>query len=338
MRIDLRSDTLTKPTKEMLEVMFNAEVGDDVFEEDPTVNTLEAKVAAMFGKEAAIFCPSGTMTNQIAIKAHTVPGDEVICHELCHVYKYEGGGIASNSGASVRLISGNRGRISPDQIIPYINPDNVHFPVTTLVTLEDTSNKGGGCYYKLEDIQEISNICQENNLKLHLDGARMFNGLVETGYDYKTYAANFDSISICLSKGLGIPVGSVLLGTKELVRKARRIRKAFGGGMRQAGYIAAAGIYALDNNIDRLKEDHKRAKVIEEVLNECSYVKEVLPVATNIIVFELAGGWTDEAFLKKLEEHNVCAVPFGKNIIRFVTHLDFNDDHLNELIKVLKSI
>lgn len=338
MRIELRSDTFTLPTKAMMEAMMSAPLGDDVFGEDPAVNRLEEKAAEMFGKEAAIFCTSGTMTNQIGIKVHTQPGHEVICEKYSHVYYYEGGGIAFNSGSSVRLIDGDRGRISAQQVSENINPDNVHNPITSLVSLENTCNKGGGAYYALNQIAEISAVCEKNNLALHLDGARLFNALVETNDDYKKVASYFDTISICLSKGLGAPVGSLLLGTKEHIKKARRVRKVMGGGWRQAGILAAAGIYALDNNIARLKEDHRRAKAIELALKQIPYVENVLPVDTNILVFKLIDAVPAEQFLKKLAEHDVYAVGFGPQLIRMVTHLNFDDDMLTQLIQVLKSV
>ncbi|MFB0926343.1 MAG: GntG family PLP-dependent aldolase, partial [Vicingaceae bacterium] len=267
MIIDLRSDTVTLPTPEMKEAMFNAKVGDDVFEDDEAVNELEALGAEMFGTEAAIFCPSGTMTNQIGIKIHANSPGELICDELSHVYKYEGGGIGFNSGLATKLIKGTAGQITAAQIEAAINPDDIHFPETQLVSLENTCNKGGGTFYELDELKKIRSLCTEKGLKLHLDGARIFNALVEADYSAKDIGAQFDTISICLSKGLGAPVGSLLLVTKTDIKKARRIRKIFGGGMRQAGYLAAAGTYALQNNIERLKEDHKRAKDLGNALN-----------------------------------------------------------------------
>ena len=263
--IDFRSDTVTKPTPAMLDAMFNAEVGDDVFSEDPTINELQRFTADLFGKEDALFCASGTQTNQIAINVHVQPGGEIICHEESHIYKYEGGGIAKNSGASVRLLQGDRGRLKLDAIKKWINnPDDVHFPLTQLVSLEDTANRGGGAIYDFEEIKKIKRFCIENNFPLHLDGARLMNALVETNIDPKIYAAEFDSISLCLSKGLGAPVGSVLVGSKEFIKKSRRVRKVFGGGMRQAGIIAAGGLYALKNNVNRLREDHAHARQLEQ--------------------------------------------------------------------------
>lgn len=335
--IDLRSDTVTKPTPQMLEAMLNAKVGDDVFEEDPTVIELEETAAKMFGKEAGLYCPSGTMTNQIAIKAFTGHGTEVICEKGSHVYYYEGGGIMSNSGASVKLIDGNRGRITADDVLKKINTDNVHFPESRLVVLENTANRGGGSCYSLEDMQSIASACKEHNLFLHLDGARIFNACVAKKYSAMHVGSCFNTISVCLSKGLGAPVGSVLLGDKLVIKKARRIRKVFGGGVRQAGYIAAAGLYALQNHVYRLADDHNKAKQIEAALKTCSYVKNVVPVETNIIIFELKDGLKTESVLSLLSENNILAFATGPNTIRFVTHLDISDSMMVDIEKVLKT-
>lgn len=334
--IDLRSDTVTKPTPEMLEYMMKAEVGDDVFGEDPTVNALEAKAAALFGMEAGLFCPSGTMTNQIAIKCHTRPMDEVLCDITAHIYNYEGGGIAFNSSASVRLLQGDRGRFSARDVLDNIHPDNVHHPVTRLVVVESTSNRGGGSFYTLDQISEIAKVCREKKLAFHLDGARIFNAIAETEDDPKEYGRYFDSISICLSKSLGAPVGSVLLGKKEFIKEARRVRKVFGGGMREAGFLAAAGIYALDHHVSRLKEDHERARKIGETLTALPYVEMVLPVETNIVIFRLKDQYPSEDFLSYLLSRNVKAVGFGKQRVRFVTHLQFTDAMLEELLGVVE--
>ena len=337
MTIELRSDTFTKPNPAMLEAMFSAEVGDDVFEEDYTVKMLEEKTARMFGYEAGLFCTSGTMTNQIAINVHVNQGDEVICDALSHVYLYEGGGIAANSSASVNLLQGNRGRLSAPQISEAIHEDNVHYPISRLVSLENTVNKGGGCYYQLAEIQKIKTICEEKNMALHLDGARLFNALVETQENPLEYGKVFDSISICLSKGLGIPVGSVLLGTSEFIKKARKVRKRWGGGWRQAGYLAAAGIYALENNIDRLKEDHARAREIGKIMEGISEVEDIYPVDTNIVIFKLDDKILVSDYVQKLNEKGIKASPFGKHLVRFVTHLDFKDEHLGEFRKRILS-
>jgi threonine aldolase len=337
MIIDLRSDTLTKPTMGMLEAMWAAEVGDDVFGEDPTVNKLEEKLAGIFGMEAGLFCPSGTMTNQIAIRLHTRPQTEVICHKYSHIYLYEGGGIMSNSHASVKLLDGAYGKISAQDIAENISPDDVHACETTLVSLENTMNKGGGSIYTLEEVRPIKDVCEKNGLKLHLDGARIFNALVESGESPKDWGQMFDTVSVCLSKGLGCPVGSVLLGTKEDVKRARKVRKAFGGGMRQAGFLAAAGIYALDHHIDRLKEDHARARELGKMLENHPLVSEVFPVATNIVIARLHG-ITPEEMLNKLAEKEIKAVRFGRDQIRFVTHLDFGDEGLGEFWRRVKEI
>ena len=335
--IDLRSDTVTRPTPGMLNAMFSAKVGDDVFDEDPTVKELEAKAATIFGKEAALFCPSGTMTNQIGVRLLTEPQQEVICDKLSHIYYYEGGGIASNSGLSMRLVDGVRGKITPQQIDDNVNPpDNIHQPFTSLVSLENTSNKGGGSYYTFAEMKGLADMARKHKLKVHLDGARIFNAFAETGDNPLETGKLFDTISVCLSKGLGAPVGSLLLSTKENITKAKRIRKGFGGGMRQSGYLAAAGIYALDNHISRLKEDHSKAKEIAKCLATMSAVEEILPVDTNIIVFRLNEKYTTEHFLNYLSENNVKGILFGKQTVRMVTHLDFTDDMLTDLISVLK--
>ncbi len=335
MTIDLRSDTVTKPTPMMLEAMFSAEVGDDVFGDDPTVNLLETKAAKLFGKEAALFCTSGTMTNQIAIRVHTIPGSEVICDKLSHIYLYEGGGIALNSFSSVKLLDGDKGRINAQQVKDAINGNDIHAPITKLVSLENTMNKGGGCYYDLEEIKAIRAVCNENNLALHLDGARLFNALVETNEKAAQYGEQFDSISICLSKGLGCPVGSLLIGSQEFIKKAIRTRKVMGGGWRQAGYLAAAGIFALDNHIERLKDDHQRARIIGKQLEKLAEVEEIYPIDTNIVIFRLPNTILASEYVQKLAENGIRAVTFGKHLVRFVTHLDFTDDKLDELLKRL---
>ncbi|RXK58033.1 aminotransferase class I/II-fold pyridoxal phosphate-dependent enzyme [Lacibacter luteus] len=337
--IDLRSDTVTKPTKPMLEAMWQAPVGDDVFGEDPTVNKLEETAANMFGMEAGIFCPSGTMTNQIAIKMHTQPGDEVICDELSHVYQYEGGGIAFNSGASVRLLQGNRGRVTVAQVAEGINNrDDIHKAVSSLVVLENTSNRGGGSCYELAEIEAIKNLCKTNGLILHLDGARLFNALVEKQQQAADFGRLFDSISICLSKGLGTPVGSLLLGTKEKIKKARRIRKAFGGGMRQAGIIAAAGLYALEHHVNRLATDHIHAKLIEAALLSNPKVETVLPVETNIVIFKIKDDVNPEQLVLQLKEKGILCFTMGKQQIRFVLHLDVSEAMVQRTVELLQKI
>ena len=336
--IDLRSDTVIRPTREMLDAMFNAKVGDDVFNEDPTVNALEEKAAGLFGHEAGLFCPSGTMTNQIAIKVHTQPGDEVLCDVSAHIYNFEGGGISFNSGAQARLIAGDRGRISAKQVEENINPVFDWLTRTRLVSIENTANRAGGSYYSIQQMREIGATAKKHGLRYHLDGARIFNAITEAGYSPGEIGPLFDSVSVCLSKGLGTPAGSVLLGSKEFIRQARRIRKVFGGGMRQAGFLAAAGIYALDHHVDRLKEDHRRARAIGETLENCSYVASVLPVETNIVIFNLSEKMSAENFVNQLASHGIKAVGFGKQAIRFVTHLDFNDEMLEKTITALKAI
>lgn len=337
--IDFRSDTVTRPTPEMLKAMFAAQVGDDVFGDDPTINALEAKVADMFGMEAALFCASGTMANQIAIKAHTQPGDEVICHKQSHVYYYEGGGIAMNSGASVCLLEGDQGRITAADVAAHINPPNdPHRPLTRLVSVENTMNKGGGSIYDFNELQSIGKVCSDNGLKFHLDGARLFNALVETDVTTGDYGQLFDSISICISKGLGAPVGSVLIGNKEFIKKSRRIRKVFGGGMRQAGYLAAACIYALDNNVERLREDHHKAKELENLLQTLPYIKEVTPVQTNLVFFSLRDEMPVDIFLRKLRENDIYAMALAPQQVRFVTHLDISDEMIEKVKTVLKEL
>jgi threonine aldolase len=335
MIIDFRSDTVTKPTPAMLEAMMNAKIGDDVFGEDPSINELENLSAEMFGMEAGLFCPSGTMTNQIAIKCHTEPGDEVICDESAHVYQYEGGGIAFNSGASVKLLTGDRGRINAGQIKASINPDDNHKAHTSLVCIENTSNRGGGSCYNFDEIKQIKNVCQQNNLKFHLDGARLFNALVEKNETPKQYGEIFDTISICISKGLGCPVGSLLMGKKDFIKKARRIRKVFGGGMRQAGFLAAAGIYALQNHVERLKEDHEHARQIAETLEKKNFVKMVLPVETNIIIFELDDSITARELVAKWKEKNVLGYAIASNRVRLVVHLDVTKEMVNRTIEII---
>ena len=338
MIIDLRSDTVTVPSKGMMDAMMSAEVGDDVFAEDPTVIALEKKISLMFNKESALFCPSGTMTNQIAIKCHTQAGDELICDVNSHIYNYEGGGISSNSGVQAKLLQGDRGRITANLIEENINGNYDWLTKTSLVCLENTVNRAGGCYYTLNETLEITALCKQKQLGLHLDGARLFNALVETKENTIDVGNAFDSISICLSKGLGAPVGSLLLGTTDFIKKARRVRKVFGGGMRQAGFLAAAGIYALDHHINRLTEDHNRAKQIEAMLVKLPYVESVLPVDTNIVIFNLSPSLKLDLFEAKLKEQGIKMSAFGKQTVRFVTHLDFTDDMLMKLESVLKGI
>ena len=322
----------------MLQAMLQAEVGDDVFGEDPTVNALEAKAAAMVGKEAALFCPSGTMTNQIAIKVHTQPLDEVICDEYSHIYQYEVGGYAFNSGIGVNLIKGSNGKVTAAQVAAAIKPVYDWLPISKLVVLENTCNKGGGSFYTLDEIRPIQQVCHERGLALHLDGARLFNALVETGESTQAVGEVFDSISICLSKGLGAPVGSLLIGSQAFIRQARRVRKAMGGGMRQAGFLAAAGIYALDHQVERLKEDNDRAKRLGEVLSKQAYVSDVRPVQSNIVIFDLKAPWTAESYLAYLAKRGIKASAFGPQTVRFVTHLDVSASMIEQVLEEVGKI
>lgn len=336
--IDLRSDTVTRPSMGMLKAMMEARVGDDVFGEDPTVAELENTLAQMFGMEAGIFTPSGTMANQIAIKLHTRPGDEVICDETAHVYLFEAGGIAFNSGCSVRLLHGDRGRFTLQQVQEALNaPENYHLPVSRLVVAENTSNKGGGSVWDLEELRRISSFTRSRGLAFHLDGARLFNAMVWNGTQPTDYGRLFDTLSICLSKGLGAPVGSVLLGSKEIITRARRIRKVLGGGMRQVGYLAAAGLYALKNNISLLTEDLRRAQVLGHALGQLDYVEFVYPVESNILIFKLKDDLPADKFLNHLVNNDILALTFGPQTIRFVTHLDFTDSMLEKVILILRN-
>lgn len=334
-KIDFRSDTVTKPTAGMLDAMMSAKVGDDVYGEDETVSALETKLASMFHMETGLFCPSGTMTNQIAIKCFTQPMDEVICDQTAHVYRYEGGGIAYNSMASVRLLYGERGILTPELIEPEINEDNIHYPKTSLVVLENTVNKGGGKCYTLDQIEAVHNLCAIKGLKLHLDGARLFNALVATGDKAAPYGHFFDGISICLSKGLGAPVGSVLLGSKTMINQARRLRKVLGGGMRQAGFLAAAGIYALDHHIDRLVQDHGHAKALADALVQANYVEKVMPVETNIVLFEVTDRHSAEEVVRALERKGILCNTTSHKTIRLVTHLDVTSAMIDQTIEVI---
>ncbi|WP_316765237.1 GntG family PLP-dependent aldolase [Pedobacter frigiditerrae] len=338
MKIDFRSDTVTKPTAGMLDAMMSAKVGDDVFGEDPTVNALEEKLAKMFDMEAALFCPSGTMSNQIAIKCFTQPMDEVICDQTAHVYRYEGGGIAYNSMASVRLLNGERGILTPEMIEPEINADNIHYPNSSLVVLENTVNKGGGKCYQLSQIEPIAKLCATKGIKLHLDGARIFNALVATGDKAFDYGKQFDGISVCLSKGLGAPVGSVFLSDKATIKKATKIRKVLGGGMRQAGFLAAAGIYALDNHVNRLADDHKNAKALANELEKAEFVSYVMPVETNIVLFDVKPSLNVDQVVKAFEEKGVLCNSTSNKTIRFVTHLDVSEEMIDQTIQVIKNL
>ena len=322
----------------MLQAMFSAEVGDDVFGEDPSINRLEAMSAELFKMEAGLFCPSGTMTNQIAIRCHTHLGDEVICDFMSHVYQYEGGGIASNSGSQVKTLDGARGLLTADQVKAAINPDDIHKAPSTLVSLENTANRGGGSCYDFPEFQAIKQVCLDNNMKLHLDGARLFNAIVAKGETSAQYGEVFDSISVCLSKGLGAPVGSVLLGNKDFIKKARRVRKVFGGGMRQAGFLAAAGIYALENNIERLTIDHAHAKQIAEALLKKDFVGKMLPVETNIIIYEVKGLYDAHSLTAEFKRFGLMVHPISNTQVRMVLHLDVSEAMVKETIEVIGSL
>ena len=337
MQINLISDTVTKPTPGMLDAMMSAVVGDDVFKEDPSVNALEEKVAKLFGMESALFFPSGTMTNQTAIKLHTQPGEQLICDKYAHIYNYEGGGVSFNSGVSCRLVDGSRGTMTAAQVESVINPpDFYHSPLTTLVCVENTANKGGGTCWNFQELEKIRKVCDEHHLGFHLDGARLWNAIVEKNETTLQYGQLFDTISVCLSKGLGCPVGSLLLGTKEQMDKAIRIRKIFGGGMRQSGFLAAAAIYALDNHIVRLAEDHKKAQEIGKALLVKSFIKKVEPIETNIVIFEIDESFmTSDTFVNKLKEKDILIIGMGQGKLRMVTHLDYTDAMHDELLKQL---
>ena len=338
MIIDLRSDTVTKPSKGMLDAMMSAQVGDDVFREDPTVNELEERLAKLFGKQKALFFPSGSMANQIAIKLHTNPGEQVICDKYAHIYNYEVGGVAFHSGASCKLIDGHRGMFTAEQVKEAINPSEYYYSQTSLVEVENTTNKGGGACWDFQELENIKNVCKTNNLGFHLDGARLWNAMVAKNETTMQYGQLFDTVSVCLSKGLGCPIGSVLIGDAEIMKKSLSLRKLFGGNMRQVGYLAAAGLYALDNNIERLADDHKRAKEIGAELSKLSIIRKVEPIETNIVIFELNDGVDEAQFLNNLKEKHIHIIGMGSNKLRVVTHLDYTDQMHDKLISELKSI
>lgn len=339
MIIDLRSDTVTKPTNGMLQAMMSAKVGDDVYKEDPTTNALETRLAAMFGKPKALFFPTGSMANQTAIKLHTNPGDQVICDKYAHIYNYEGGGASFNSGVSCKLVDGQRGMFTAKQVLESINPpDFYHSPLTKLVEVENTTNKGGGACWDFEELKKIKDVCTKHHLGYHLDGARLWNALIAKNETPKQYGELFQTISVCLSKGLGCPVGSVLIGDEDIMQNAIRIRKILGGGMRQIGYLAAAGLYALDHHFERLKDDHDKAKQIGEVLKQQSWIKKVEPIETNIIIFELNNDLNEAEFLKKLNEKQIYIIGMGSNKLRMVTHLDYTDEMHETFLKIINTI
>ena len=338
MIIDLRSDTVTKPSKPMLEAMMEAKVGDDVFKEDETVNLLETRIANMFGKTNALFFPSGSMANQTAIKLHTNPGDQVICDKYAHIYNYEAGGVAFNSGASCKLIEGNRGMFTANQVVEAINPDAFYYSPTRLVEIENTANRGGGSCWDFNEILKIRKVCNDHQLGFHLDGARLWNALVEKNETTLQYGGVFDTISVCLSKGLGCPIGSVLVGNEAIMKNAIRFRKVFGGNMRQVGYLAAAGLYALDNNLERLVNDHKKAKEIGEAFAQLALIKTVEPIETNIVIFELNADVNEKTFIQKLKDENIHIIGMGTNKLRIVTHLDYTDAMHEKALKTLRNL
>ncbi|PCH77060.1 MAG: threonine aldolase [Flavobacteriaceae bacterium] len=339
MQINLISDTVTVPSEGMLKAMMQAKVGDDVFKSDPTVNALEEKMAAEFGMEAALFFPSGTMANQTAIKIHTQPAEQVICDKWSHIYNFEGGGAAFNSGVSCSLIDGDRGMFTAAQVAERVSDrENYHLAITSLVSLENTTNKGGGACWDLNEIKKIKEVCDAQDLKFHLDGARLYNALVAKNETPAQYGALFNTISICLSKGLGAPVGSVLLGTTSEMKKALRVRKLFGGGMRQSGFLAAAGIYALDTNVERLEEDHAHAKALGKTLERCSKVAKVETIETNIIIFYTKDTVEDAEFISCLKSKNILMVSMGEGKLRMVTHLNFTKEMLVYVQNVLEGL
>lgn len=338
MIIDLRSDTVTKPTKGMLEAMLTAEVGDDVYKEDPTVNALEKRLANMFGMDEALFFPTGSMANQAALKLHTNPGEQVICDKYAHIYNYEGGGASFNSGISCKLVDGHRGMFTAEQAEASINPpDFYHSPLTSLIAVENTTNKGGGACWDFEELKKLRKVADTHNLGYHLDGARLWNALIAKDENPEQYGELFDTISVCLSKGLGCPIGSVLIGNKEIMKGAIRVRKILGGGMRQVGYLAAAGLYALDNHFERLTEDHKKAKEIGEVLSQLNQIKKVEPIETNIVIFELNDDIDETQFLNRLKDKNIHIIGMGSNKLRMVTHLDYTDQMHKKLLNLLSA-
>lgn len=324
MEINLISDTVTKPSPEMLQAMFQAKVGDDVFKQDPTVNAFEKMVAELFGKEAALFFPSGTMANQTAIKLNTNPGDQIICDKWSHIHLYEAGGASFNSGVNFNLLDGHRGMITADQVSAGINdPEFYHAPLSKMVGIENTTNKGGGACYDIEELKKIKQVCTDNNLKYHLDGARLWNAIVAKKQHPKQFGELFDTISVCFSKGLGAPIGSVLVSDAETMHRALRIRKIFGGNLRQSGYLAAAGIYALKNNINRLEDDHRRANELGQALRALPWIEKVEPTETNILIFEVKKNLDEKAVIEKLKAKGILISSMGQGKLRMVTHLDY---------------
>lgn len=338
--IDLRSDTVTKPTQGMREAIARAEVGDDVFGEDPTTNTLQEKVSQLLGKEASIFVPSGTMANQLSIRTLTQPGDEAIIEEGSHPYNYEGGATAAISGVQFRCLQGERGILRAEQIEEAVRPPDHHYPITRLICLENTHNRGGGTVFPLDEIERIKAVADQNGLLMHLDGARLLHASTATGIAPDVYAKSFDSVTLCLSKGLGAPIGSMIAGSREFIDRVHRNRKMFGGGMRQVGIIAAAALYAMENHVERLKEDHEHAKILANALSELPGVS-INPqhVETNIVVFDISpsGLDTQKAF-EALKARGVLVVPFGKNRLRAVPHLDISREAIDRAVLAFKEV
>jgi threonine aldolase len=338
--IDLRSDTVTRPSPAMRQAMAAAEVGDDVFGEDPTANRLQEQVAELLGKEAALFVPSGVMGNEIAVKCHTRPGDEVICEAGCHIYNFESGAAPFLSGVQFRAIPGQRGVITVEQVEEAINPPPDHFPRTSLITVENTHNSAGGTIFPLAELERLYSLAKKRSLKLHLDGARIWNAAIAAGVPVKEYARHCNSISVCFSKGLGAPVGSAVAGSKEFISEAHRLRKLFGGGMRQVGILAAGALYALEHNRDRLRDDHRNARLLAEALVEIPKIKlDLEAVQTNIVIFDVGEtGRTAAEVVQKLQEHGVLVLPFGSARIRAATHLDVSAQDVQRAVEVFKKV
>jgi len=338
--IDLRSDTVTKPSQEMRDAMLTAEVGDDVYGEDPTVNLLQERVADILGKEAALFVPSGVMANQIALKVHTQPGDEVIVESESHVFNYETAGAAFLSNVQLCTVKGNRGILNAEQVAQAIRSNIYYNPKTSLVCLENTHNKAGGTIYPLEEIQKIHDLARNRKLALHLDGARLWNASVATGIAPKEYAQYFDTVSVCFSKGLGAPVGSALTGTRERIEMARKYRKIFGGGMRQVGILAAGALFALDHNVKRLKEDHDKAKLLAKELSKLPAIHlDLNSVQTNIIIFNINGrSESAEELINKLKANGILISEMGISTLRAVTHLDVSMEQIKRAAATITSL
>ena len=340
--VDLRSDTVTRPVPAMWEAMRAASLGDDVFGDDPTVRALEERSAELLGKEAALFVPSGTMANQVAIRSWTEPGDEIIVESGAHIYQYEGGAYAALSGVSIKCVDGTRGLLDPEDVRRGIRPPGglSHFPNTRLVCVENTANRGGGTCYPRSRIAAIVAVARENDLLLHLDGARLFNAAVATGYPAAELAAPFDSVSFCLSKGLGCPVGSLVAGSRRFIDRCHRFRKMFGGGMRQAGILAAAGLFALENHVERLADDHQRARrLARELAGVAGLEVDLQSIETNMVYLDVAGTGLDAAgFLERLVSREVLPVLIGPTTLRAVTHLEVDDEGIDRAIAAFAEV